>query len=126
MVASHGKLRALFLRDEVVQPAFLRELVPQSHTVVVDAEANVHQSFCLFLLQFYEQFVVVVADVVGLAPDGLPRLVECCGLFSHQRESIEQIVAIQQFIAKAAGKNDVLAAEGYMIGSLLHSVMPLR
>ena len=103
MVACHGELRALFLDDEVDELALLRELIAQTHAVVVDAEADVHQALGGGLAQLHEQLAVVVADVAVLTPHGLPRLVELGSGRVHHLKSVGEVVGIGQLEAQRGG-----------------------
>ena len=76
MLAREGKLGALFLDDEVGQTALSGKLVAEAQTIVVEAEADIHQVAGALLLHAYEQLVVVVAYGGFLAPNGSPGVVE--------------------------------------------------
>ena len=109
MVACHRKLRALFLDDEVVELGLLWELVAEPDAIVVDAETDHDGAYvwdqgqsggravaCVAfflddLLQCDGELVVVVTDVFGLAPHGLPGLIEGGGLFVLDMEGIHQV-----------------------------------
>ena len=109
MVTSHGKLRHLLLNQEIVQVSLLGELITESDTLVVDTETDHHLTvltdqgqssglsvttiFRTFdgLVQGHSEFVVVVTDVFGLTPNGLPGLVEGRGLFLHNLELVHQV-----------------------------------
>ena len=95
MVASHGKLRMFFFNEEIVQFLLLRELIAQSDTVIIHTEADddramtlierpaplfgilgSHLAVSILVVQGHGQLVVMVTDVAGLTPNGLPSLVE--------------------------------------------------
>ena len=76
VVAGHGKLRMLLLDDKIVQLRLLRELIAESHAVVVDTETDDDVASAGRLAEVYLQLVVVVADGSRLAPYRLPCLVE--------------------------------------------------
>ena len=40
MIACHGKLGMLLLNDEIVQAFLLRELIAQTHTIIIYTEAD--------------------------------------------------------------------------------------
>ena len=50
MVASHRKLTALFLDEEVVEVLLLGELITESDTIVIDAEADKYLPLLFLLL----------------------------------------------------------------------------
>ena len=100
MVASHGELGAFFLDSEVVQLALLREFITQADTIVIDAEADIHQPLCLGLSQTHQQLVIVIADVFIFAPNRLPRLVEGRSLLSLEDKALEQIFGIGKIKTK--------------------------
>ena len=91
VIAGQCKLRALFLDEEVVQFGLLRELIAQADAVVVDTEADENLPFLLGLRKCGNILVVVVANGTGLAPHGLPRLIESGGLLVLQGETIEEV-----------------------------------
>ena len=115
MVACHRKLRVLILDEEVVQLFLLRELIAESDAVVIDTKTDDHltdltiqgQSFffafaLIFrlldgLVQGHCKFVVVVTDVLGLTPYGLPGLVKLLGLFLDNLEAVHQVGLVQTF-----------------------------
>ena len=76
VVASHGKLRMLLFDDKIVQFGLLRELIAESHAVVIDTETDDDVASAGRLAEVYLQLVVVVADGSRLAPYRLPCLVE--------------------------------------------------
>ena len=77
VVARHGKLRVLFLNDEIVEIRLLWEFIAQSHAVVVDTESEDDVSVGSLLIKVHSHLVVVVADRRRFSPYGFPRLVEC-------------------------------------------------
>ena len=95
VVASHCKLRALLLDEEVVQPLLLGELIAESDTIVVHSEADHDGARLPLLRQRGRILVIVVANVARLAPYGLPRLVERAGALARQREVAHQVVLVQ-------------------------------
>ena len=106
MVARHGELRVLLLDDKVHQILLPGELVAQAHAVVVDAEADVHVAVGLGLAKLNQQFVVVVADVLHLAPDGLPGFIEGGRGGFHHLEAVHQVGLSVQLQPQAAGLDD--------------------
>ena len=109
MVTSHGNFSHLLLDQEIVQAFLLRELISETNTLVVDPETdhdltgltNQSQTFVLSvtavfrtfgnLLEGRSQLVVVVTDVLGLAPYGLPGLVKLTDLFLDDLELVHQV-----------------------------------
>ena len=79
MVTSHGKLRMFFFNDEVNKFLLYGELISQANALVVYSETDVHQSLGLRLRHFHQQFVIMIADISCLTPNGLPGLVEGAG-----------------------------------------------
>ncbi len=109
MVAGHGELREFLPDLEVGQCVLLRELVPEAQAVVVQAEPDLHHG-ATFLVERYEQFIVVVPDGGFLAPDRLPGLVE--GVESRVRErkaTVQVLSPLQQGITQPGGQDDGLA-----------------
>ena len=76
MVASHGKLSVLFLDEEVVERLLLRELIAQTESLVIHAEADDDVSVGRRLVEVNLEFVVVVAYLRPFAPYGSPSLIE--------------------------------------------------
>ena len=76
VIARHGKFRCLLLHREVDQAILVGKLVPQPHTVIKEAEAEVHLATILPLTETDEHLIVVVADRAHLAPDRCPGLVK--------------------------------------------------
>ena len=85
-VLVEGKLRQLVADNEVAEGLLLGKLVAEAEPVVEEAEADdnhaVSVRFCAEcgthgLAEVHGQFVVVVADLFLLTPDGLPGVVDC-------------------------------------------------
>ena len=91
MVASHGKLGMLFLDDEVVQVLRQGELIAETEAIVVETEADLHIALLSLLMQRYQQLIVMVADVAGLPPYGLPRLIEGTRLLTSERKTALEV-----------------------------------
>ena len=106
MVARHGKLRMFLLDDKVHQVLLPGELVAQAHAVVVDAEADVHIAVRLGLTKLHQQFVIVVADVLHLAPDRLPGLVKGRRRGLHHFKTVHQVGSSVQLQTQATGFDD--------------------
>ena len=143
MVACHGKLAVFLLDKEVVQFLLLREFITESDAVVIDTETDGYLSgllnfFHAFLrgigrrthwfgnglLQQYCQFVVVVTDILGLTPYGLPGLVELLGFFLRDLEAVHQVGFLQtlrgmlvlgQFEAEERGPYHFATLIGHLI-----------
>ena len=111
MVASHRKLRTLFLDEEIVQVRLLRELITESDTIVIDTETDEYLATMLTGLESHARggfrrsrapllqqsrniLYIVIADVAGLAPDGLPRLVEGGGFLLDKGEVVHQVALV--------------------------------
>ena len=109
VVAGHGKLRTFVGNDEVAQVTLLRKLVTEAQGVVEYTETDVHQPFGRGLLQFHQQFFVMVAYFVLFAPHGFPRLVFLALRCFHQPEIIYQGRAVLQPEAQPAGFDHILA-----------------
>ena len=97
MVACHRKLRHLFLDEEIVELLLLGELITETDTVVIDAETDKDLAVVRRLRQGRRILVVLVADVLGLSPYGLPGLIEGRGLFLGEREAFHQVGFLQTF-----------------------------
>ena len=97
MIASHRKLRALFLDDEIVQLLLLGELITESDTIVVDTETDDNLTFGGRLKQSGSKLVVVVTDGGCLTPYGFPGLIERRGLFLFDLKTIHQISLVRPF-----------------------------
>ena len=143
MVASHGKLRVLLLDEEIVQFLLLRELIAQADAVVIHAEADddgavalkerpaplvlalgSHLAVFVLIVQGHGQFVVAVADVAGLAPYGLPGLVERTLTGIHDAEAFHQVrlfhahrgmLVLGQFQSEVRGFHHGLPLVGHFI-----------
>ena len=91
MIARHGKLRVLFLDEEVVQRLLLGELIAQSHAIVVDPEANDDIAMGSRLVKIYLQFIVLIAYGGRLTPHGFPRFIEGRRLGVGNLEAVHQV-----------------------------------
>ena len=91
MIARHGKLRVLFLNEEVVQRLLLGELIAQSHAIVVDPEANDDIAMGSQLVKIYLQFIVLIAYGGRLTPHGFPRFIEGRRLGVGNLETVHQV-----------------------------------
>jgi len=87
MVAGHGELRMLLLDDKIVQVLLKRKLVTESQPVVEQAETDQDIPLLSLLVERDGQFIVMIADLFFLAPDGLPGLVECAGFAFLDRKA---------------------------------------
>ena len=91
MVACHDKLGVFFLNDEIVERFLLWELIAQTHTIIIYAEANDDVTVGRSLIQVYLHFVIIVANGSSLTPYRLPCLIKRRGLASCFGESVHQI-----------------------------------
>ena len=76
VVARHSELGELALDDVEVTILAAGELIAEAEPVIEEAEADSYGIAIALLLERDEQFVVVVADRLDLAPDRLPGLIE--------------------------------------------------
>ena len=90
MVARHGKLRVLFLDDEIHQVFLCRELVAQAHANVINAETDGYLPVRRRLEEVHGHLVVVVAYLAILSPYRRPRLVERRAADAFHLEPVEQ------------------------------------
>lgn len=70
MVAGHGKSGMLFLYHKINQILLLRKLITESHAVIIYPKTDIHKTSGRRLFKFYQQFVVVVADIFCLPHTG--------------------------------------------------------
>ena len=94
------ELRQLVADNEVAEGLLLGKLVAEAEPVVEEAEADdnhaVSVRFCAEcgthgLAEVHGQFVVVVADLFLLTPDGLPGVVDCRAGGAVQYESLTHL-----------------------------------
>ena len=76
VVPSHGELREFLLDYEIGQAPLLRKLIPEAQPVIIQTEPDEHHASRAGLLQGHGHFIVMVPDMVLLAPDRSPGLVE--------------------------------------------------
>ncbi len=76
VVARHSELCELTLDDVEVTILAAGELIAEAEPVIEETEADSYGITVALLLERDEQFVVVVADRLDLAPDRLPGLIE--------------------------------------------------
>ena len=91
MIAGHRKLCTLLLNQEVVQFFLLWKLVTESDTIVVHTETDKYLALSRWLIQGYCQLVVVVANVLGLAPYRLPGFIEGRCFFLGNSKTVHQV-----------------------------------
>ena len=120
MIARHGKFSTLFLDGKVVEIAFLRELIAQSYSIVINTEADVHITVCRILLQLYQHIIIMIADRLVLSPNRSPGLIESGSLLIDDTKIRKQILAILaalgELITQTARLDDGLALIGHTIG----------
>ena len=97
MITRHSKLGMFFFDNEIDQFLLAWELVAQAQTIVVNSKANVHISVGLWLPEFYQQFVVVIANVFYFSPYRLPYFVERGGRGLYDLKTIHKIGLPIQF-----------------------------
>ena len=74
MVSCHPELCHFVQHGEIPQIGLLRELIPESQTVIKKSESQHHVDTILFKGQ--GKFVVMVADLRFLSPDRFPGTVK--------------------------------------------------
>ena len=79
MVSRHCKLREFIGDYEIGHRLLVRELIAQAHSVVENAEADLHKPVAGSLPQGHSHFVAVVADLGLLSPNRIPGLVNFPG-----------------------------------------------
>ena len=87
MVSGQRKLALLFLNNKIGKILLVGELISESQAVIEHAEANRYLAVVLLLVQSYEHFIIVVAYLCFLAPNGNPRLVEGGCLYLSDAEA---------------------------------------
>ena len=95
VVASHSKLRALLLYNEIIEIGLLWKFVAKAHAVVIDTEAENHDTVRLTLFQRNCQLVIVVAYLMRLSPYRLPCLVESRFLGIYKLEALHKVGFLQ-------------------------------
>ena len=76
VVTRHSELRELALDHIEVAILPPGEFVAEAQPVVEETEADSDRIAIGLLLEFYEEFIIVVADLLHFAPYGCPRLIE--------------------------------------------------
>ena len=110
VVAGHGKLGALLADEEIVEVWLLRELIAEAYAIVVDAEPDDNRACVLpwghlrifpdgplaeeRLPERGRILIIMVTDVAGLPPDGLPSLIESRSLLVDDSEAVHQVMLI--------------------------------
>ena len=87
VVSGQRKLALLFLNNKIGKILLAGELISESQAVIEHAEANRYLAVVLLLVQSYEHFIIVVAYLCLLAPNGNPRLVEGGCLYLSDAEA---------------------------------------
>ena len=117
MIARHGKFSTFFLDGKVVEIAFLRELIAQSYSIVINTEADVHITVCRILLQLYQHIIIMIADRLILSPNRSPGLIESGSFLIDDTKIRKQILAaLGELITQTARLDDGLALIGHTIG----------
>ena len=117
VVAREGKLRQFLLNIKIGEVVLHGELVAESQSVVVEAEAHLHHGG-LFgvlpvdggLLQRDEKLIVVVANLGFFAPYGLPRLVERARGLRLQHKAGIKAAAVEELESQSRGQQHSLLA----------------
>ena len=115
-VARDRELGQLVDDLEGAQSVLLGPLVAEADRVVEHADDEVHPP--PVVVQPEPQFVVVVADRLGLAPRLRPRLVDLLAGGLHQRGGGAQRVAIAQHYAQARRAEDRLPVAGDVVAEV--------
>ena len=118
MVACHGKLRVLFLDDEIVQVFLLGEFIAESQTIIEQAEADDDVTVVLGLVECYLQLIVVVADDAFFSPDRTPGLIHRRGTRVVYGESAHQV----RFLVE----DTLVLVSGYFKIGLLVGILPFQ
>ena len=109
VVARHSELRELALDDIEVAILTTRELIAEAEPIVEETEANSYRVAVARLLERDEQFVVVVANRLDFAPDGLPGLIEGRLLRSRDLEAlVEGFLCVGHLQPEVAGTDNLL------------------
>ena len=109
MVARHSELGELALDDVEVTILAAGELIAEAEPVIEETEADSYGITVALLLERDEQFVVVVADRLDLAPDRLPGLIEGRLLRICDLETlVEGLLRIGHLQTKMTGTDDLL------------------
>ena len=109
VVARHSELSELALDDVEVTILATGELIAEAEPVIEEAEADSYGIAIALLLERDEQFVVVVADRLDLAPDRLPGLIE--GRLLRVRDLkalVEGLLRIGHLQTEMTGTDDLL------------------
>ena len=120
MIARHGKFSTFFLDGKVVETAFLRKLIAQSYSIVIDTETDVHITVGGILLQLYQHIIIMIADRLVLSPNRSPSLIESGSFLIDDAKIGKQVLAILttlgELITQTARLDNGLALIGHTIG----------
>ena len=109
VVARHSELGELALDDVEVTILAAGELIAEAEPVIEETEADSYGIAVALLLERDEQFVVVVADRLDLAPDRLPGLIEGRLLRVRDLEALaEGLLRIGHLQTEMTGTDDLL------------------
>ena len=109
VVARHSELGELALDDVEVTTLAAGELIAEAEPVIEETEADSYGIAVTLLLERDEQFVVVVADRLDLAPDRLPGLIEGRLLRVRDLKSlVEGLLRIGHLQTEMTGTDDLL------------------
>ena len=109
VVARHSELGELALDDVEVTILAAGELIAEAEPVIEETEADSYGVAIALLLERDEQFVVVVADRLDLAPDRLPSLIEGRLLRVRDLEAlVEGLLRIGHLQTEMTGTDDLL------------------
>ena len=110
VVARHSELGELALDDVEVTILAAGELIAEAEPVIEETEADSYGITVALLLERDEQFVVVVADRLDLAPDRLPSLIEGRLLRVRDLEAlVEGLLRIGHLQTEMTGTDDLLS-----------------
>ena len=109
VVTRHSELGELTLDDVEVAVLTPWELIAEPQPVIEETEADSYGIAVALLLERDEEFVVVVADRLDFAPDGLPSLIEGRLLCSRDLEPlVEGLLRVGHLQTQMAGTDDLL------------------
>ena len=76
MITGHGKLSMFFFYNEVGQILLRRELIAESHAVIIHTKTEIHEASVRWFLQFHKKFIIAVTDMTVFSPYRFPSLIK--------------------------------------------------